>query len=96
MSLLSVEDLTVVYRPDDGPPVTAVDRVSLTIEPGEVVAVVGESGCGKSTLALAITRLVPPPGEIQHGRIMFDGRDVRAFSDEQLCLLVGIQLSLRI
>jgi len=89
MPLLSVEDLTVVYRPDDGPPVVAVDRVSLTVERGEVVAVVGESGCGKSTLALAITRLVPPPGEIQRGRIVFDGQDVRTFSTAQLCALRG-------
>ena len=57
--LLSVQNLTVRF--DSGPkPVTAVDNLSFSIEPGETVAVVGESGSGKTTAALALARLTPP------------------------------------
>jgi len=55
-----------------------VDGVSLTVDTGEVVALVGESGCGKSMTALSILRLVPPPGRIAGGRITLAGEDVLA------------------
>lgn len=120
MSLLLVEELTVVYRPfDSGPrvrrwpfaqdrperakrvegrsdhaePVTAVDRVSLAIEPGEIVGVVGESGCGKSTLALAITNLLPPQGTIQSGRVLFQGHELRMRDEEALRAIRGHRIS---
>jgi len=75
MPLLSIEDLSVVYR-HNGTSIRAVDQVSLTVEKGEVLAVVGESGCGKTSLALAITRLIQPPGEIETGRVVFQGHDL--------------------
>lgn len=69
MPLLDVKNLCVTYA-HDGERVTAVDGVSLRVEPGEVVAVVGESGSGKSSLALALTRLLPsPPAEVQAERL---------------------------
>ena len=56
----------------------ALSDVSFSVEPGEIVGVVGESGCGKSTLASALLRLLPPNGEITAGRIALRGRDLRA------------------
>ena len=75
MSLLTIENLSVVYH-GHGAPVRAVDGISFVIEPGQVVALVGESGCGKTSVALALTRLLPmPPAEVS-GRVLFGGRNL--------------------
>jgi peptide/nickel transport system ATP-binding protein len=72
--LLQVEDLRVSYRAG-GAAVPAVRGVSLTVEPGEVVAVVGESGSGKSTLAHAVVGLLPGTGRVDGGRIRLADSD---------------------
>ena len=53
-----------------------MDGVSLSVEPGQTLGIVGESGCGKSVLSLSIMRLVPPPGRVVAGRVVFDGQDL--------------------
>ena len=73
--MLRIDDLTTVFPSDRGP-AAVIDGVSLTVDAGEVVALVGESGCGKSMTALSILRLVPPPGRIAGGRILLDGDDL--------------------
>jgi oligopeptide/dipeptide ABC transporter ATP-binding protein len=71
--LLSVEELSVAFAAKDGE-LIAVERVSLTIAPGEVMALVGESGCGKSVTSLAIMGLLPKPAaRIAHGAIRLQG-----------------------
>jgi len=74
--------------------VRAVDDVSLTIERGEVLGLVGESGCGKSTLGMALLRLLRPPGRITGGEIFFNGRNLLALSDEEMRLLRGERISM--
>jgi len=64
--------------------VTAVDGVSFEIERGERVGIVGESGSGKTMTALSILRLVPEPGRITNGRILFGERDVVHMTDEEI------------
>ena len=78
-----MRDLDVAYR------VRGVDRqvlrgVSLRVERGESVGLVGESGCGKSTAALAIIRYLPRNGSVRSGSVLVDGRDVWRLSGREL------------
>jgi putative ABC transport system ATP-binding protein len=68
--------------------VTAVDAVSLTIEPGELLAIVGPSGSGKSTLLNLLGTLDRPTS----GTVLVDGRDVSRLSDRQLSRLRGSRI----
>jgi oligopeptide/dipeptide ABC transporter ATP-binding protein len=72
--LLRVEDLTTDFQASRGL-LRVVDGVSFEVRRGETVGIVGESGCGKSVTALSILRLVPEPGRITGGRILFGPRD---------------------
>lgn len=91
--ILTIEDLVVEYPTPRGV-VRAVDGVSLTIYPGEMIAIVGESGSGKSTLGYAIMNLVPLPGRIARGRIIVDGIDLTRLSEEELRSLRGKLVSM--
>ena len=82
-TLLQVEDLHTQFFTSRGV-VHAVDGVSLHIDAGETLGIVGESGCGKTITALSILRLVPDPGRIVSGRILFRGNDVVKMDDEEI------------
>ncbi|MGH7564729.1 MAG: ABC transporter ATP-binding protein [Gemmatimonadota bacterium] len=88
MALLAVEDLRTHFFLDEGV-LKAVDGVSFAIEPGETIALVGESGCGKTIVALSLVDLVPPPGRIVGGRILFDGEDILRMGPERKRRLRG-------
>ena len=68
--LLEIKDLRVSFPLDEGT-VRAVEGVNLTIRRGEVLGVVGESGCGKSITAHSVLRIIPHPGRIDAGQILF-------------------------
>lgn len=79
--LLEIKDLVVHYVTDEAT-VKAVNGISLSIEKGESLGLVGETGAGKSTTALAIMQLVPnPPGKILNGEILFHGEDLNRVSE---------------
>lgn len=87
-SILEIRNLSVDYGYGDDR-VHALRNVSLSLARGEVLGLAGESGCGKSTLAYAATRLLPPPGLITGGEVLFtdrDGstRDILKLTDPQL------------
>lgn len=92
--LLSVQDLTIQFRTDDGLG-KAVDNVSFDLYPNETLGIVGESGCGKTVTALSILRLIQsPPGEVSSGRILFDGIDLLALPDKELRAIRGNRIAM--
>jgi oligopeptide/dipeptide ABC transporter ATP-binding protein len=91
--IVAIEDLHVDY-PSFGGTFAALRGIDLTIQPGEVVALVGESGAGKTTLARAIMRLVAAPGHISKGRVKFAGRDLASLPNEELRALRGRQMAM--
>jgi peptide/nickel transport system ATP-binding protein len=91
--LLEVRDLTVHFDTEDGL-VEAVDGVTFNVRSGEILGVVGESGSGKSVTALALLRLIRPPGRIVRGEIRFEGADLLALSEEQMRAVRGARISM--
>ncbi len=81
--VLDVQNLKVYYETPTGA-VRAVDDVTFQIYEGEIVGLVGESGCGKTTTAMAILRLVQPPGRIVGGHILLDGVDMTTLEGRAL------------
>jgi len=93
VSLLRVDDLTVRFPSRFGE-LTAIESVSLTVEPGEIHGLVGESGAGKSTVGAAVIRLLAPPGYIAAGRLSLGGSDLRALSERAAHRLRGSRISM--
>jgi peptide/nickel transport system ATP-binding protein len=81
--VLQVKGLRVYYHTPQGP-VKAVDGVSFSLLEGERFSLVGESGSGKSTAALAILRLIKPPGRVEAGEVFLDGQDLMRLSEEEM------------
>jgi oligopeptide transport system ATP-binding protein len=92
-ALLQVEHLAVAFEAPRGV-VQAVNDVSFTITAGRTLGLVGESGSGKSVTALAILRLLQPPGRITGGRILFEGRDLLTLPEAAMREVRGARISL--
>ena len=91
--LLEVTDLTTTFKLQSGSVVSPVDHASFFVRKGEVVGIVGESGCGKSMTATSIIRLIPPPGRITEGSVLFQGKDVVQMRPQELSALRGAHIS---
>ena len=87
--ILELEELQIGVREAAGGVRSLVDAVSLSIQAGERVALVGESGCGKSLTALACLGLTPPPLVLTAGRVVVNGRDLASASSSDLQQLRG-------
>jgi oligopeptide/dipeptide ABC transporter ATP-binding protein len=91
--LLEVRDLRTYFFTERGI-VRAVEGVSFSIARGRTLGLVGESGCGKSVTALSLMRLVPPPGRIVGGEILFEGRNLCELDEEQMRRLRGARMAM--
>ncbi|WP_447469036.1 ABC transporter ATP-binding protein [Vibrio harveyi] len=92
--LLKVQELAVEFKTDKGT-VTAIDKISFEVLPGETVALVGESGCGKSVSSLSIMGLIPnPPGKIAHGSIQYRGQELVGLDEKAYRKLRGNEISM--
>jgi peptide/nickel transport system ATP-binding protein len=74
--------------------VHALDGVSLTVDPGECLGIVGESGCGKTMTALSIMRLLPPGGHIVGGKVILDGKEISSLEDSQMRHVRGNEIGM--
>jgi oligopeptide/dipeptide ABC transporter ATP-binding protein len=92
-AILEVNDLRTYFHTREGV-VKAVDGVDLSVKPGEVLGIVGESGCGKSVTSLSIMGLIPNPGKIESGEILFKGEDLLEMSKKQIASLRGEHISM--
>ena len=91
--LVAVRDLSVVF-PIDGGVVRAVDGISYDIQARRTLGVVGESGSGKSVAALALLRLVAPPGRIAAGSIRLGDLDLLLLDDEDMRRVRGARIAM--
>ena len=82
-AILQVRDLQVTYYTDAGR-AKALDNVTFNLSAGEKMGLVGESGSGKSTMALAMMRMIKPPGRIEGGKVIVDGTDLVGLSERDM------------
>jgi dipeptide transport system ATP-binding protein len=93
MALLEIENLSVQF-PSHNAVMHAVDGVSFSIEPGEVLGIVGESGSGKSVTMMALMGLVGYPGVVKADAMRFDGHDLQKLSDRERRRITGKDLAM--
>ena len=92
--LLEVKDLVTRFYTQEGI-VYAVNGVSYTLNEGETLGIVGESGSGKSVHALSMLGLIPmPPGKIENGQVLFQGRDLLKLSKDEMRLVRGAEIAM--
>ncbi len=82
-TVLEIRNLQVSYYTESGR-ARALAGVDLTLEAGQKLGLVGESGSGKSTMALAMMRMIKPPGRIEAGNVIVDGTDLTTLSEEAM------------
>ena len=92
--LLRVENLQTTFYTDEAV-IRAVDDVSFSVKPGEVIGLVGESGCGKSVASLSIMRLIHyPPGKIEGGKIYLEDRNLLTLSESEMRNIRGNEIAM--
>jgi peptide/nickel transport system ATP-binding protein len=91
--LLEIEELKVDFATDEGT-VHAVDRVSFSLESGEVLSIVGESGCGKSVTAMTILGLTRGPNSRISGSVRYQGKELTTAGDEELQAIRGDRIAM--
>lgn len=88
-SILQIQDLHTNFLK-----VPVIQGVSFSIEKGKILALVGESGCGKTMTALSILRLIPHPGRIISGKILFNGRNLLELTEKEMQKVRGKEIAL--
>ena len=92
--ILAIDNLHTRFFTRDGV-VRAIEGLSLTVQAGEVLGIVGESGCGKSVTALSVMRLIPSnSGRIVEGSVRFEGKDLATLDDAQMRAIRGNQIAM--
>jgi oligopeptide/dipeptide ABC transporter ATP-binding protein len=92
--ILDVADLHVGFPRYGSEPTAVLQGIDLVVQRGETVGLVGESGSGKTTLARAIMGMIPAPGRVMKGRVLFAGRDLNQEGDEARRKVRGRELAM--
>jgi len=92
-ALLRLESLNAEFVTPEGV-VNAVNNVSLSIRRGQTVALMGESGSGKTSVGLCILNLLPHPGRITAGRVVYDGSDLLELTAEEMRHVRGREIAM--
>lgn len=92
-TLLQVEDLRVTFFTPAGP-VNVLEGVNFSVGSGEIIGIVGETGAGKSVTALSIVRLLPRPGRVVGGRVLFQGVDLSSLRPNEMRGVRGAEISM--
>jgi len=93
MALLDIKDLRVEFPSRRGH-VVAIQNLTLDLQPGEILGVVGESGAGKSTIGNAVIGLLEPPGERTAGQISLDGQRIDGFDADEMRAIRGRRIGM--
>jgi len=91
--LLEVNNLKTYFYTDRGV-LPAVDGLDFNLGKGEILAIVGESGCGKSVSSMCVINMVPPPGKIVEGEILYMGENILDKGPEQMRKIRGNEISI--
>jgi peptide/nickel transport system ATP-binding protein len=91
--LLEVRNLKVSFRTEDGI-VRAVDGISFTLDPGEVLGIVGESGSGKSVSMMSVMRLIIDPNAVFEGEVIYKGRDIMKLGRDEMREVRGAEIAM--
>jgi peptide/nickel transport system ATP-binding protein len=83
LPLLDVQGLTTYYEIRRGA-VRAAEDASFQVDKGQALGLAGESGCGKTTIALSLLRILPQGGKIIKGKIIFDGKNIVDYNENQM------------
>ena len=91
--ILEIQNLNVKFKLT-GREILAVRDVSFNLEKGKTLGLVGESGCGKSVTAFSILKLIQPPGIIDSGKIIYNGKDIIPFPEDEIRKIRGKEIAI--
>jgi len=91
---LQIRQLSVAFATEKKGHLKTLDQVDLTIDRGEIIGLVGESGAGKSMLCLSILRLIPPPGKIIGGEILWNQENILDRSEKEMRKIRGNEITM--
>ena len=93
-AIIEFKDYSMGFKDDDGNEANLLDHVSMSVEPGKALGIVGESGCGKSMTSLSMMRLLPEAAVVQGGEILFKGKNILKMTEEEIWDIRGNRISM--
>ena len=92
-NVLDIQNLKTYFHTEAGV-VKAIDGISLHVEKGETLGLVGESGSGKTMTALSVLNIVPSPGKVNSGKILFNNNVISNLDEDQMRKIRGKKIAL--